>query len=602
MSKKILKDLEIEAALQGIFGLPSDPEDSEDGEESEEEDVQYNNAKLQRILEEIDVPQPLAGLRTSTRSSTPSSKDARSPTPSSIATGSPAPSFKDAVSPTPSFKDARSPTPSSRDAVSPTPSYKAIESPMLPSYVRKPRTSHGTGKNAGTRSLVVASQLCNRSPEASETENLEMARTGQKRGRGRSRVSGNRQRVGRGARRGNSRGRGQRNSVSRGRSNGRRSTGATRRQREELSENDSSSESEEEEDNLLNSEESDADEDVWKKKSWTDRPQPQPNIFDQIPMRPKRILPANARPIRYFENFFTDEVFELIVTQTNLYAEQQKIIGWTPVDERELKAFLGILVIMGYHILPSIELYWSSDPDFRVNEIASTMTVKRFKQILRCLHLNDNTQCPARTSADYDKLFKLRPLLTLINQACQENAHDSSSQSIDESMIIFKGRSSLKQYMPMKPIKRGFKVWCRCDSSSGYLYEFDIYTGKIGNRVEEGLGANVVKKLTEKIIENGLENIHVAFDNFFSDYGIMEYLYDHGIFATGTVRRHRADMPKLIKGKKSLKLKKGEYKWRVKENVGVVIWQDTKEVIVMSNAFQPHSWRNNCNENTKRWF
>lgn len=30
-------------------------------------------------------------------------------------------------------------------------------------------------------------------------------------------------------------------------------------------------------------------------------------------------------------------------------------------------------------------------------------------------------------------------------------------------MIRFKGRSTLKQYMPNKPIKRGYKVWVRAD-------------------------------------------------------------------------------------------------------------------------------------------
>ena len=37
--------------------------------------------------------------------------------------------------------------------------------------------------------------------------------------------------------------------------------------------------------------------------------------------------------------------------------------------------------------------------------------------------------------------------------------------SIDEAMIPFKGRSSMKQYMPKKPIKRGFKIWVRADAS-----------------------------------------------------------------------------------------------------------------------------------------
>jgi len=35
---------------------------------------------------------------------------------------------------------------------------------------------------------------------------------------------------------------------------------------------------------------------------------------------------------------------------------------------------------------------------------------------------------------------------------------ESSHQSIDESMVKFKGRSVLKQYSPLKPMKRGVKV------------------------------------------------------------------------------------------------------------------------------------------------
>ena len=39
-------------------------------------------------------------------------------------------------------------------------------------------------------------------------------------------------------------------------------------------------------------------------------------------------------------------------------------------------------------------------------------------------------------------------------------------------MIPFQGRSTLKQYMPAKPVKRGIKVWCRADTHNGYMCEF----------------------------------------------------------------------------------------------------------------------------------
>ncbi len=43
----------------------------------------------------------------------------------------------------------------------------------------------------------------------------------------------------------------------------------------------------------------------------------------------------------------------------------------------------------------------------------------------------------------------------------------------------FKGRSSLKQYLPKKPVKCGFKVWVWADSNE-YVCDLDVYTGSAG--------------------------------------------------------------------------------------------------------------------------
>ena len=139
--------------------------------------------------------------------------------------------------------------------------------------------------------------------------------------------------------------------------------------------------------------------------------------------------------------------------------------------------------------------------------------------------------------------------------------------------------------MPAKPIKRGFKVWVRADSVTGYVYEFQIYAGKNDNNTTElGLGANVVKALTKSLIDEKVQ-AHVAFDNFFSSYPLMEYLCEHGIYSTATVNVNRADLPKFVKGKKGkVKLDRGNYKWRVKNNIGFMIWKDTKNVSVLSTA------------------
>ena len=76
--------------------------------------------------------------------------------------------------------------------------------------------------------------------------------------------------------------------------------------------------------------------------------------------------------------------------------------------------------------------------------------------------------------------------------------------SIDESMILFKGRSSLKLYNPMKPIKRGYKLWEMADMD-GYLFKFKVYQGKCENKSIQnlpkfiGLGDRIICQMTASV-------------------------------------------------------------------------------------------------------
>ena len=86
-----------------------------------------------------------------------------------------------------------------------------------------------------------------------------------------------------------------------------------------------------------------------------------------------------------------------------------------------------------------------------------------------------------------DKLYKLRPVVDSLNKSFWQSRNPREYLSIDESMIKFKGRSSMKQYNPMKPLKSGFKLWCMADDE-GYIYKFEIYTGKNEENLNKGLG------------------------------------------------------------------------------------------------------------------
>ena len=69
-------------------------------------------------------------------------------------------------------------------------------------------------------------------------------------------------------------------------------------------------------------------------------------------------------------------------------------------------------------------------------------------------------------------------------------------------MITFKGRSTLKQYMPQKPVKRGIKVWALADAINGFVSMFQVYTDKQGNTVQKGLGANGCNNSDEAVCQH----------------------------------------------------------------------------------------------------
>ena len=89
--------------------------------------------------------------------------------------------------------------------------------------------------------------------------------------------------------------------------------------------------------------------------------------------------------------------------------------------------------------------------------------------------LNHNSKIDSSQS---DKILKIRPLVQRPTHLFVQKHSPSKHVSVDESIIRFKGRTSLKQYNPMKPIRREYKLWCVADND-GYVYKFEVHSDKI---------------------------------------------------------------------------------------------------------------------------
>ena len=256
-----------------------------------------------------------------------------------------------------------------------------------------------------------------------------------------------------------------------------------------------------------------------------------------------------------------------------------------PISRQEMYGFLGVNIVMGYHKLPSWTDYWKGDQDLSVPFVSSVLPRNRFSQILGNLHIYDNHANP---EGNKDKLLKVRPLITAMNNNYMQLYNVSRKVSIDESMILYKGRHSIKQYNPMKPIKRGYKLWVKADMD-GYISKFDVYQGKTdtssgdsednGTEQEFGLGEQVAETMTKDLFGKYHQ---VYFDNFFTSIPLMEYLKASGVDACGTIRSHQTCLPHDLKADSNMAC--GEYDYRVtKQGIVFYKWKDNKSVFLVSN-------------------
>ncbi|MDG8288249.1 transposase, partial [Streptococcus pneumoniae] len=76
-----------------------------------------------------------------------------------------------------------------------------------------------------------------------------------------------------------------------------------------------------------------------------------------------------------------------------------------------------------------------------------------------------------------DCLILVLPVLEYIREWCQFLVVPSKNLSLDEGMMPYKGRLSIKVYNPKKPKKYGVKLFFIMESNTGYVVDFSVYSG-----------------------------------------------------------------------------------------------------------------------------
>ena len=295
---------------------------------------------------------------------------------------------------------------------------------------------------------------------------------------------------------------------------------------------------------------------------------------------------ATGREIDYFKLFWNDDMIDNMVTQTNLYAEQliseSPDASWYETNKQEMQAFIGLNILQGIDPKPELSMYWSKDKFFGNAGVQDTMSRDRYKDLSKYLHVNDNRTAVPQGAPGYDPLHKIAPTLYDLRSNLKKQFNPGCALAIDEAMVACKGRSYMKQYLPSKPTKWGFKIWSIADSVTGYLCDIDIYTGKRANPSKNGLGYDVVMKLGERYLGR---YHHLYFDNLFSSLQLAQDLLKQKTYCCSTIRPNRIGLPEEIK--KPGTLGRGDSVKRQCGNITATVWHDKRDVRLLASNSQP---------------
>ncbi|CAK1591763.1 unnamed protein product [Parnassius mnemosyne] len=293
-------------------------------------------------------------------------------------------------------------------------------------------------------------------------------------------------------------------------------------------------------------------------------------------------------PLQFFSQYFSEDLLKKIVEETNKYSTQTNIDRPVQISLTELRKYLGILIFMSVYRYPSVRSYWSSKFGFR--PIIEAMPVNKFEKVRSILHFNDNNLHKPVGSPDHDKLHKLRPIIDHLTMKFSSVPMEQRL-SVDEQMCATKISHFLKQYLPNKPHKWGFKLFALC-SLAGYCYDFIIYSGTDkepmrSNEPDIGVTGNTVIKLTRRVPR--MMNHVIYFDNYYTSLPLMYYMAKEGIWCLGTVQLNRLGKSCKLPKKKEVmnsNVPRGSYVENTTSLDGVdfsaISWKDNKQVTLLS--------------------
>jgi Transposase IS4 len=287
-----------------------------------------------------------------------------------------------------------------------------------------------------------------------------------------------------------------------------------------------------------------------------------------VPMR----LPARVSRLSLLQLFLTPELMTSWAQLTNVAADA----AWQPTDSYELLAFIGVHVFMGIDSLPERRMYWQSYT--RHQTVAAVLSRDRFESITRYLRVSP----PEEGAAPRNPFTFVRAFIVSLNRSFPRHWKPGRHIALDESMVSFRGRSDIKQFVPGKPHPHGYKIWVLANEN--YVLQFQLYQGKAaaGPSIHD-----MVLQLTQLYCNNN----HVLYiDTLFTSPTLLASLFIVGIRVCGSVKRNRIGMPSAgqLTPAQLLAVPRGAHMQMQRGDATLCAWRDKRLILLLYNHIDPN--------------
>ena len=269
---------------------------------------------------------------------------------------------------------------------------------------------------------------------------------------------------------------------------------------------------------------------------------PKPFYFDDDNAGIINDLELGDNPVDYFELFFDQKIMKYIADESNRYQQQNSSTSasvsskshqaqWYATNFEEMYVFIATTMLMGVVQKNNLRDYWSIDPVIITPMFRELFSRDRYYSIMRMLHFVNNDE------NNSNKLHKILPIVRHMQERFRQLFKPFQNLCVDESLLLWKGRLSFKQYIPSKRHRFGVKFFILCDCKTKYILDFIVYTGadtdieKINNL---GISGSIVMTLMKPYLGQG----HILYvDNWYTSPQLFVELYNQNTGAVGTVKK-----------------------------------------------------------------